>query len=59
MSLTELARAFKAPISDCHGIARMLAVRGYLCNIDAGRDGRRNEQRSELKETERGGSARA
>jgi len=37
MSLTELARALKAPISSCHGIVRTLAGRGYLYNIDAGR----------------------
>jgi DNA-binding IclR family transcriptional regulator len=37
MSLTELSRALKAPISSCHAIVRTLAARGYLYNIDAGR----------------------
>ena len=37
MSLTELARALKAPISSCHGIVRTLSARGYLYSIDAGR----------------------
>ena len=37
MSLTELARALKAPISSCHGIVRTLTARGYLYSMDAGR----------------------
>ena len=37
MSLTELARALKAPISSCHGIVRTLIARGYLYNVEADR----------------------
>jgi DNA-binding IclR family transcriptional regulator len=37
ISLTELARILKAPISSCHGIVRTLVARGYLYNVDAER----------------------
>src|SRR5260370_41295946 len=35
LSLTELARIMKAPISSCHGIVRTLVAQGYLYNVDA------------------------
>lgn len=38
ISLTELARILKAPISSCHGIVRTLVARGYLYNVDAERN---------------------
>ena len=38
ISLTELARILKAPISSCHGIVRTLIARGYLYNVDAERN---------------------
>lgn len=38
MSLTELARTLRAPISSCHGIVRTLIARGYLYNVDADRN---------------------
>ena len=38
MSLTELARILRAPISSCHGIVRTLVARGYLYNVDAERN---------------------
>ncbi|MFI5001885.1 MAG: IclR family transcriptional regulator [Reyranellales bacterium] len=38
MSLTELARVLRAPISSCHGIVRTLIARGYLYNVDAERN---------------------
>ena len=37
MSLTELARMLKAPVSSCHGIVRTLIGHGYLYNIEANR----------------------
>jgi DNA-binding IclR family transcriptional regulator len=37
MSLTELARVLKAPVSSCHGIVRTLISRGYLYHVDADR----------------------
>jgi DNA-binding IclR family transcriptional regulator len=38
ISLTELARILRAPISSCHGIVRTLIARGYLYNVDAERN---------------------
>ncbi len=38
MSLTELARALKAPISSCHGIVRTLLSWGYLYTVDDNRN---------------------
>jgi IclR family transcriptional regulator, acetate operon repressor len=37
MSLTELARIMRVPMSSCHGIVRTLIARGYLYNVDAER----------------------
>ena len=37
MSLTELARVLKAPVSSCHGIVRTLIAHGYLYSIEADR----------------------
>lgn len=35
LSLTELARIMKAPMSSCHGIVRTMMARGYLYNVGA------------------------
>lgn len=38
LSLTELARLLRVPMSSCHGIVRTMVARGYLYNVDADRN---------------------